>query len=638
MTERPPLLAGPIARTAAPADVARTLPEAVLRAAATFDERIALGRHSVGDRRPITFADLDGRVRALARALKDMGVAPGDRIAILADNDWRWIVSDLAALLLGAVDVPRAADVTEAEIAYILDHAECSVAIVQDARVLARLESVRRMLPRLRTVVVMEPAGAAGRDVVSFDELIAKGERLSGDPAEAGVSRSSVATIVYTSGTTGEPKGVVLTHGNFLHNVETIPFVLEVGPEDRFLSLLPSWHSFERMVEYFALTRGASTIYSSKRTFKQDLVTERPTLLGSVPRVWESLLESIDDRLAKTGRVARAATTFLMAASRSHRRAVRILRGHPCCPDRPARLADRALAAIAAPALAPLHAIADRLVYRVVRRATGGSLRVALSGGGSLPSRVEEFFDAAGIVLLNGYGLTETSPVVSVRKIERNVLGTIGEPLPFTEVRITDPEGARDLGRGQRGLIWVRGPQVMRGYYRKEDETSRVLGADGWFNTGDLGYVNHEGFLVITGRAKDTIVLRGGENVEPLPIEERLLTSPLVQNVVVVGQDRKTLGALIVPRLERLAERLGPGTSPEPGIVARPEARELVSQELRRLVSTEAGFKRFEQPAVFRLLPRDFSVEEGTLTLTLKLRRSVIAEKYASAIDEMFGE
>jgi len=636
MTQRPPFAAGSPPQLGGPRPIARTLPEAVLLAAESFGERVALGRHSVADRRPIGFADLRRRITALARGLKDAaGVAPADRVAILADNDWRWIVSDLAIQLVGAVDVPRAADVTEPEIQYILAHSECSVAIVQDARVLAKLAHVRDRLPALRRVVLMD---GSSEGTISFDDVMARGEKLSFDPACPDVDRSSVATIVYTSGTTGEPKGVVLTHGNFLHNVETIPYVLEVGPEDRFLSLLPSWHSFERMVEYFALTRGASTIYSSKRTFRQDLVEEKPTLLGSVPRVWESLLETIDDKLAHRGRFARAVTRVVLGASRRHRRAVRVLHGHPLEPDRPASLFDRASAAVVAPLLLPLHALADRLVYRVVRGATGGRLRVALSGGGSLPARVEEFFDAAGIVLLNGYGLTETSPVVSVRTIENNVLGTIGPPLPFTEVRITDPDGSCELPRGERGIIWVRGPQVMRGYHRRDDETARVITPEGWFNTGDLGFVNEKGLLVITGRAKDTIVLRGGENVEPLPIEERLLTSPLVKNAVVVGQDRKTLGALIVPRLERLAEKIAPGEEPKPDLALRPEARDILGKEMRRLVCAEAGFKRFEQPAVFRVLPHDFSIDEGTLTLTLKLRRGVIAEKYAAVIDEMFGE
>jgi len=639
MTPRQPLLAGanlgaPQARSSA---APRTISEAILAAAAANGSRVALGRHSPADARPITFAELTDRVLALARGFRDLGVGPGDVVAILADNDWRWIATDLALLHLGAVDVPRAADVTPAEIRYILAHSECSIAVVQNAAVRRKVDGVRDSLPALKRIVVMDDdAAAPGSNDVKLSELLAAGRRSAEDPSPGDADRESVATIVYTSGTTGEPKGVVLTHGNFLHNVETVPAVLHVGPEDRFLSLLPSWHSYERILEYFALTRGACTIYSSKRQFKADLATERPTLLGSVPRVWESLLDSIDDALRSRGRLAAAVASAAIAGSRRYRRAVRFLHGHSSAPGRPSGAGARALAAAEATLFAPLHAAADRLVYRAVRRATGGQLRVALSGGGSLPTRVEEFFDAAGIVLLNGYGLTETGPVVSIRTVQRNVLGTIGTPLPHTEVRIADPEGRRDLDRGERGVIWVKGPQVMRGYHRRPDETSRVLTPDGWFNTGDLGYVNDGGLLVITGRAKDTIVLLSGENVEPVPIEEKILESPFVQNVVVVGQDRKSLGALVVPHFERVAERLGLDDPPPEEIASHPGTRDLVASEIRRLVSAEAGFKSFERPAVFRCLPHDFSVDDGTLTMTFKVRRLAVNERFEKLIDEMF--
>jgi long-chain acyl-CoA synthetase len=623
--------------------MATTVAAEFLEVVARHGDRPAF-RHRVGESVVThTYRELAARVEALATALLSLGVKPGDRVGLVSDNRPEWIVADLACVAIGAPDVPRGSDTTPKEIEYILGHSGACATFVEDARQLQRVVAMRERLPELKLIVVLDPDFAETPcPAHRLEDLIEKGRalRAGGDrrleAARSALGPADVATIIYTSGTTGEPKGVVLTHANLMHNIAVVPGLLGITSEDLFISLLPPWHIFERMVEYVAISAGACQYYSGIRTLAADMVRERPTFMASVPRVWEGIYGRVSANIAKEPAAKQRVFGLLLGASKRFVAARKVLQGldtlyrAPSAARQAARTAQ-ALATVAA--LYPVYAFAQKK-FAAIRARTGGRLRAAVSGGGALPPYVDEFFAAVGITLLEGYGLTETSPVLAIRTFERQVLGTVGPPLAGTEIRIVDDRG-RDVPQGGKGVVLCRGAQVMRGYYRRPEETAKALSADGWFNTGDLGRMTTRGELSLTGRAKETIVLLGGENVEPTPIEEALKESPFISQVMVVGQDRKHLGALIVPGLDALRERLGAGDATAEQLCAREDAQAIVKAELHRLLTEHHGFKYYERIPRFVLLPREFAVGEE-MTQTMKMKRNVIAERYAEQIASLF--
>ncbi len=593
------------------------------------------------------------RSLALASALIELGVEAAGHVAILSDNRFEWILADAAVQMCGAADVPRAADVTVGEIAYILDHADVGVAFVENTAVLERVLSVRNRLPKLRHLVVMEhgtgkeplPGGALRlRDLEIRGEVL----RLEGDrrPEEriAAIRPEDLYTIIYTSGTTGVPKGVQLSHRSILSQIENLPFSL--GPSDRALSILPIWHVYERVFEMLSVASGLHTYYTSLRHLGEDLKSVRPTIMASAPRLWEGLHRRILSTVEKAPPLRRA----LFHAARISSHAVR--RGEAFLAGRQVDLTGRSLPSSLL--LGVGHAAAwlvfilpfvllDAIVLSKLRGVVGGCFRGTISGGGALPPHVDEFFNDIGIPVLEGYGLTESGTVLAVRTWEHLVIGSVGPAFPGTDLRIVDtvtgtilyPDPCRhDLGRGRRGEIHAKGPQLMSGYHKDPARTEQVL-RDGWLATGDLGMMTFNGCLKIVGRCKETIVLLGGENVEPLPIESKLLESPLIDQCMVVGQDQKQLGVLVVPSLVGFAA-VGIEETELAALNARPETHGMIRAEIRRLVGASSGFKPFERIAVSELLDAPFQVGEE-LTMTFKLKRHVIAEKYADKITAMFA-
>lgn len=591
------------------------------------------------------------RSLALATALIELGVGARDHVAILSDNCFEWILADAAVQFCGAADVPRASDVTAEEIAYILGHADVGVAFVENEAVLAKVESVRDRLPGLRHLIVM----AGDADIASTGnlhrlrdlEIAGEGLRVGGDRrAEeriAGVNPEDLYTIIYTSGTTGVPKGVRLSHGSIISQVRNLPFAL--GPEDRALSILPVWHIYERVFEMLSISSGLHTYYTTLRHLGEDLKAARPTIMASAPRLWEGLHRRILSTVEKAPLIRRALFHTARISSHAVRRAEDFLRGRKV--DLTGRSFPVSLALGAFHAAAWLvfilpFLLLDAIVLRKLRAVVGGCFRGTISGGGALPPHVDEFFNDIGIPVLEGYGLTESGTVLAVRTWDRLVIGTVGPAFPGTEIRIVDPvTGAilypdptrRDLGRGRRGEIHAKGPQMMSGYHKDPEKTALVL-RDGWLSTGDLGLVTFNDCIKIVGRCKETIVLLGGENVEPLPIESKLLESPLIDQCMVVGQDQKQLGLLVVPSVVGFATA-GIESPDSAALASRPEVREKIQKEIRRLVSGETGFKPFERIAALELLEKPFEVGDE-LTMTFKLKRHVIAEKYSRKIAEMF--
>ncbi len=624
-------------------DGIRNIAQVYRRTADRFADRVAFGtRTGRGEYSTITYKELYERGLALATALMDLGVGKGDHVGLLADNRLEWILADYAIQIAGAADVPRAADVTPSDIEYILGHAEVRVVFVENERVLGALAQCRANLPLIEHVIVMEGDGGDGVASMADLERAGAGLRASGDRrAEERIDVAGPAdlfTIIYTSGTTGQPKGVQLTHANMLSQIRLLP--IELRTDDRMLSILPVWHSYERVFLTAGIANGVGIWYTSPRTLAEDLVAVAPTIMASAPRLWESLHAKIVSAMAKERPLKRTLFGAAVACAVRVLRARQFFRGREL--DTEGRTAARTIAlalrrGLELLAFGPPHLVLDAVVLKKVRVKLGGRFRGTVSGGGALPLHIDEFFNAIGVPVLEGYGLTETSPVAALRLFDNLVIGTVGPPFPETDIRIVDPESGAVLypdpavpgeGRGRRGEIHIRGPQVMKGYYRNPEATDRVL-KDGWLNSGDLGMITYNGCIRITGRSKDTIVLSNGENIEPVPIETRLLESPLIEQCLVVGQDRKHLTALIVPSLS--------GTSAESleAAAADPKVSAAILREVRRLVSAETGFKPFERIVDVRCVPRTFEVGDE-LTGTYKLRRNVIAEKYAALVDAMY--
>ncbi|HEY5706384.1 MAG TPA: AMP-binding protein [Terrimicrobiaceae bacterium] len=630
---------------------ANTLADLYREAAERFGELPAFAaKDSSGAYRPISYRRLYEDGLSLATALIDLGLRQREHVGLLSDNRPEWILCDYGVLLAGCADVPRGTDVTGAEIAHILAHSDSRFVFVENGSVLEKFERVRHSVRGVEKIILMDPNASAAAGVLRLQELISRGSalRARGDRrAEeriANIRPEDLFTIIYTSGTTGTPKGVQLTHANMTSQVRNLPF--DLGTGDRALTILPVWHSYERVFEMVAISMGACTYYTNLRSIGDDLKIVRPTVMASAPRLWENLYQKLMARIDEAPPLRRSLFHAARFCTCRVKRAERYFRGQ--------ELDMHGRGALESFRRGVLHLfrwivlflpyqLLDKIVLAKLREAVGcGDFRGTISGGGALQPHVDEFFNFIGIPVLEGYGLTESSPVLAVRTWENLVIGTVGPFYPETEIRIVDLESGRvlypdrsrrDLGRGRQGEIHARGPQIMKGYYKDPEGTSRVF-REGWLKTGDIGMVTFNDCLKIVGRCKDTIVLLNGENVEPLPIESKLLHSPLVDHCMIVGQDQKQLGALVVPALDGFrAAGLHAANLRE--LAASKQARALLEGEIRRLISPEQGFKSYERIADFRFVTKPFEAGQE-MTATFKVKRHVISEKYISLIEEMY--
>jgi long-chain acyl-CoA synthetase len=598
----------------------------------------------------LTYAALYQQMQQFAAGLQALGVQPGEHIALFSDNNPRWPIADQGMMIAGAANAVRGSQADRDELLFILKHSDSIALVVQDQATLKKLAQGLESLP-LRFIVLLTdetPSPVGAFKTLNFSQLMQLGADHTLEPVQ--LERDTLATLMYTSGTSGMPKGVMLSHNNLLSQVTAAASV--VNPQNgRVLSILPIWHCYERTFEYFIFAYGCTQAYTNIRYVKKDLKDFKPNYMVAVPRLWESIYEGVQKQFREQPAGKQRLVNFFLSVSHRYIAARRLVQGVSLENLNPS-IAQRLAAAVQTAVLWLPHQLGDRLVYKQVRAGIGGEVTFLVSGGGSIAEHLEDFFEVIGIPILGGYGLTETAPITHVRRPWRNIRGGDGQPLRDTETRIVDPETRQPLPLFKQGLVLIRGPQVMQGYYKNPEATAAAIDPDGWFNTGDLGWVTEQGDLIITGRAKDTIVLTSGENIEPQPIEDACLRSPYIDQIMLVGQDQKVLGALIVPNQEALQKwaaaqnlelqlpgeekRERNGANSLPLTLDSKPVQDLMRQELNREVKNRPGYRADDRIGPFRLLLEPFAIDNGLLTQTLKIRRNVVAERYQGMINEMF--
>jgi long-chain acyl-CoA synthetase len=561
---------------------------------------------------PISSAELLRRVAGLSMALVELGVKPGDRVALFATNRPEWHTTDLAISGAGGITVPIYFNESPDRMTYILKHSGAKVIVVAGAPQLRKLLDRRAELPELDHVIVADGGSELPTECLRYETLIAAagGAEIAAYRMRASqVLPGQLASIIYTSGTTGEPKGVMLTHTNISSNVTDSCVTFDMKPGiDVAISFLPLAHIYGRTMDYVLLFNGISIAYvEDVNLLSQALLEVKPTVMAAVPRVFEKIYARIMEQGSKNTGVKRMIFDWAMEVAKR------------AAPWRSGLKA-------AGPALRLEWALANTLVYSKIRTGTGGQLRIVFSGGAPLSKDLAEFFWAIGICIYQGYGLTETSPVLTTN-YPKNRVGSSGKPIPNVLIRIADD-----------GEILAKGPCVMQGYYKSPDATREAITEDGWFHTGDIGYLDSDNYLFITDRKKDLLKTAAGKFVAPQPIENALKTSPYILNAMVVGDQRKFVVALLVPNpvtVSAKAAEQGIRFATNEEMAANPWVRKLIEQEVSRLTKNLAQWETIKR---FALLPEDFTFDNGSLTFTMKLKRRVVEQRYSDVITRLYSD
>lgn len=561
---------------------------------------------------PLSTREFGERVKLLCLGLWDLGLRRGDKLALLSENRPEWVMVDFAVQCLGALTVPIYTTLVAGHVRYIIDDSDAKIVVFSTPEQGQKIGSVKNDLGKVSHYVTLAADAPSG--VMTLAEIQEIGRKVDREnpglfeDLAAAVRPEDEASIIYTSGTTGLPKGVILTHRNFLSNVTSVSEIIEFSDKDTVLSFLPLSHVLERMVTFTYVYKGCSIGYAeSIETVAQNLLEIKPHIMVSVPRVFEKIYSRVMDTILSSSALKRRIFFWALKVGKAYG-ALRIS-GQPV----PKSLQLR-------------RNIAHKLVFAKIIERTGGRVRFFVSGGAPLSRDIAEFFYAMGLVILEGYGLTETSPVISVNTLDFMRFGTVGKTLPGVEVKI-----AAD------GEILTRGPNVMKGYYKKDAETREAFD-DGWFKTGDIGRVDEDGFLAITDRKKDLIVTSGGKNVAPQPIENILKTVPYIQTAVVIGDRKRFVSALIVPNFEKLedyAKAAGIAFSDRKDLVQNGQIVNFVKGEVDRSTTGLASYERIKRIA---LLEREFEIEKDEITPSLKVKRNNIENRYKDLIDAIYRE
>ena len=632
-----------------------SLLEIPFQTAQKFPDRISHKFTTKSGSTSLTFSDFTRYIRVLTAGLDHYGIKKKDHIGFFMNNRYEWMATDMALMALGAVSVPRGSDTTPREVHFIYNHSDSVFLILENRVQLTELMPFFKQedWDGCKKIFILDkkdeepfPAELTDKacyydDVIKAGESCLKKEPLQIERLMEQIDKDDLLTIVYTSGTTGNPKGVMLTHGNFIQNVvaNTPRLEIDSSKEEKTVVMLPSWHVYERAFEYCGLSTALTVVYSSAGRFAADLLKEKPEIIISVPRVWESIYQKMIKAISQMPSFKRNLIFSFIKINQMYLSSGNYLKG--CYISLSERSTFRRGAAMAFHfcrwiLMTPGHFIAQ-VLFKPFREKVGGKLRGATSAAGSLPKYLDELFNSIGINIVNAYGMTECAPGILSRTFGRNTFGTTGIPFDNTEVQIRRNDGS-ETSIGEKGIIFARGPQVMLGYYKNPEATKAVLDDKGWMNTGDLAVRSENGEIIIVGRAKDTIVLMGGENVEPEPIEDKMKESLFIDHAVVFGQDQKQLSAIVAvneEELMKLAQELKlkdfEVQMSGKDSIEQDHIYEVIMKEVNQLISREHGFKPFE--FVTKILPvrNDFSIGKE-LTQTLKVKRQFIEEKYKSLI------
>ncbi len=585
----------------------RTVNDVLVRATARGERAVMMWQDAAGQWQPISSVVLYGRVRAVADVLRGWGIGKGDRVAILSENRWEWPVVDFAVLAIGAVDVPLYPTLTPQQIGYLLKDSGARVVFVSSRELYDKVIASGE-LPDLQHIVVMDPGTFSGAD--NMERLLEKAHEKQERNAEFDVliktvSPEDLATIIYTSGTTGEPKGVMLTHGNLASNMNLSTGSLGLGDKDICISFLPLSHVTARHLDYTLLCHGTKLAYCPKfELLPEAMKSVRPTIFVAVPRVYEKIRQAVEGKSAASP-VKSKILQWALRVGNAHQSET--LRG-----KEPSGFAWK---------------LASKLVFGKIREAFGGRARIFISGGAPLGMDSATWFADVGIRIFEGYGLTETSPVIALNYPNAHKIGTVGKPLENVQCRFAED-----------GELEVKGPSIFVGYWKKEDATREAFSKDGWFKTGDIGYIDEDGFISITDRKKELLKTSGGKMIAPQPIESRLKANTLVGHAAMVGDKRKFASVLISPNfsaLEGWAKTHGIQTTDRRALVNDEKVKKAY-QEIVDKVNLELA--HFESIKRVYVVPEEWSVEDGTLTPSLKLKRRVVGERYAHEIGAFYAD
>ena len=579
----------------------------------------------------VTYKQLFDDVLLLSKSFAKKGVKKGDHVMFVSDNRYEWIMSDFALLALGAINIPRGTDTPTQELEYIMTHSSCSYLLIENQVTLKQHEEMLEGL-NLSSVFVLDEY----KQLLEDEKPITQDDINNFINLEKLHKMEDIFTIIYTSGTTGKPKGVPLNHIHMMYNVDTIPPAIALVHSDVWLSILPSWHVFERAAEYVAISKGTTIVYSSVKTFAADLELYKPSLVATVPRLWESMYAKINATISKDSKKA-VIFNALVAISKTYKRNIRLIQDKLPRFEQESTFASvskKIIPIIKVIFIFPLYLLAKKKLS-LVQQKFGGRLRLAVSGGGALPDYLDEWLDALGIRIVNAYGMTECSPLITGRGLNCDIFGTVGPAFEGTELRIVDKHG-KSVDAGVAGGVEVKGPQVMSGYFNSQEDTKRTFTEDGFLKTGDLGKLTITGELILTGRSKEIIVLSSGENIDPSRIESAISILPYISDAMLVGQDKKGLGLLIVADFDVLkvyiSTKLNKAVESIEQLMADQHIISDIKSELNEILHKKHGFKPFEKLQNIHFLEKEFKVGEE-LTNTLKKKRHIIEKKYHELID-----
>lgn len=634
-----------------------TVPKMIKDAAEKWPEIPAQYRKVNGKFEPVLYREMYQYGLDFGAGLLNLGIKRGDLVGLISDNRAEWLYADLGIMNIGASDVPRGCDATINDLEKIFSITEIETVIAENNSQVNKIVGLKEKVPSLKRLIVFdaeikpevqELANKNNVEIIPFETVMKEGQkwRIENKGAvEAELEKGTgeeIATVIFTSGTTGTPKGVQLTYKNFLAQLDEIPERIFLSPGDKALSVLPVWHVFEREVEYVILIQGGALCYSKPvgSIMLADFQAINPHLLPAVPRVFEAVYDGVTKKMRKTGGIVLAMFNFFVKVAKILKSMTRKMFNKNACFTHYYTVFWWILFIIPWTLLWPVYWLGDLIVFRKVKAMLGKNFRAGIAGGGAFPKVIDEFFWAIGVNVVEGYGLTETAPIVAVRPLADPVFRTIGSAIRGIQVRIVDPVDGYVLGRGQQGVLQVKGPTVMKGYYKRPDLTAKAINEEGWLDTGDLAILTVHDELQIRGRIKDTIVLRGGENLEPLPIETKLAESHYIKQAVVVGQDMRYLGALILvdeEEVKNYAAENGIAYDTYENLLQSETILKLYEGEIANLINAKNGFKMFERIAKFRLITKQFEVGVE-LSAKQEIMRFRINDLYKEQIASMFVE